>query len=705
MQKMFIAMVLCLILIAQSVFATAPTRPFPQAGRFTLKGDVIRPDFAGQGTLNNLVIEKYNLYKTHLRTSGNMRYIQATGTSTASNSRTISEAHGYGMIVFALMAGHDPEARAIFDGMNEFRKRHPSTINNRLMAWYVNTVGQVPSDGTAATDGDLDMAYALLLAYDQWGDERYLDDARSIIRGIRESLIGANSRRVLLGDWARYSDQNGMNTRTSDWRPAHFRAFARAESQHADFWTSVSDTVYALLAQVANPSTGLMPDFVTGRPARADGNCGNATEGAVRCDQYSFNACRTPWQLAIDYAHYGTPGTKAHLTRIVNWIKGQPIGGVVGNVLDGYYLDGRVLTGGGWGTQRWYNVVFAAPFTSAMIATNEQALLNSFFRGISGHDNQGFGNAGDVYQLGVQLLNMLLITGNWWAPLSEVIIPPADEVLLDYTEAEWSSNASKPTDTPPGDGLHTDNLGSWARIDENNTDDGILRFTMNVAPSNSETNTWAWASIGTFFPAGDFPSDATRIDITYTASHSFNLTLFGTSPGIAGYARHFNLSAATTETTVSIDMADFQFPEWGDDFPTPQLNKAHIEGIFIEAISQDKGVAYQLTGRITALQVVAGSGGGGETSISAPLVSAAPRTTTAGISIANRNLNLNIPSERAVSVGIYDVRGRLLFNRDITLNSGTASLALPTGVMANQVLIINVKGQNGLNMSRRILAQ
>src|SRR5438105_531183 len=38
----------------------------------------------------------------------------------AADSITTSEANGYGMIVAALMAGHDPDARRAFDGLYRF---------------------------------------------------------------------------------------------------------------------------------------------------------------------------------------------------------------------------------------------------------------------------------------------------------------------------------------------------------------------------------------------------------------------------------------------------------------------------------------------------------------------------------------------------------------------------------------------------------
>jgi endo-1,4-beta-D-glucanase Y len=50
-------------------------------------------------------------------------------------AETVSEAHGYGMILAVLMAGYDDKAKEYFDGMYWYYKAHPSEITPYLMAW------------------------------------------------------------------------------------------------------------------------------------------------------------------------------------------------------------------------------------------------------------------------------------------------------------------------------------------------------------------------------------------------------------------------------------------------------------------------------------------------------------------------------------------------------------------------------------------
>lgn len=60
---------------------------------------------------------------------------------------TVSEAHGYGMLITACMAEYDAEAKALFDGMYRYYQAHLSDIGPHLMSW------QQCDNGTALIDG------------------------------------------------------------------------------------------------------------------------------------------------------------------------------------------------------------------------------------------------------------------------------------------------------------------------------------------------------------------------------------------------------------------------------------------------------------------------------------------------------------------------------------------------------------------------
>ena len=50
-------------------------------------------------------------------------------------AHVVSEGQGYGLVIVALMAGHDPAARERFDGLARYLLAHPSHTDARLTAW------------------------------------------------------------------------------------------------------------------------------------------------------------------------------------------------------------------------------------------------------------------------------------------------------------------------------------------------------------------------------------------------------------------------------------------------------------------------------------------------------------------------------------------------------------------------------------------
>jgi len=381
-------------------------RPFPQNLNYP---GCIKPNHVTQDEINNSLKSYYDHWRrTYLRksngiTPGGGYYVFNRGTGGNGSEITTSEAHGYGMIIFALMAGYDNQARDYFDGMFNMFDKHRSTGNPDNMSWIIDKSEFPSKDEHNATDGDMDIAYALLLAHHQWGSNGkidYLTHARRIIsNGIKESDISHSTKRTLLGDWS--TDQHA--TRISDWMIDHFKAYQEATGD--SFWKDTTTTVYDLINQITarySPETGLMPDFAVGLPVRPAPP--NFLEGATD-DDYSWNSCRYPWRLATDYAHYGSPETRVAVNKVVNWVK-KKTQDDPGNIKAGYKLDGTPLVDYG-------GVAFTSAFTAACIVdSSHQSYLNAGWDDIINWKENCYGDT-------INLLSMLLISGNWWAPVSQ----------------------------------------------------------------------------------------------------------------------------------------------------------------------------------------------------------------------------------------------------------------------------------------------
>jgi endo-1,4-beta-D-glucanase Y len=388
---------------SQALGAHAVNRPFPQ--NLSYPG-CIKPSNVTQIDINNSIRNYYDYWKSiYVResngvTPGGGYYVFTRGTGGSGNEVTTSEAHGYGMIIFALMAGCDNQAKQYFDGMFNMFDKHRSVDDPDTMSWIIDRSELTSKDEGNATDGDMDIAYALLLAHYQWGSDgkiNYLAQARRMITdGIKGGSVSLSTKRTLLGKWS--TDQYA--TRVSDWMIDHFKAFQGVTND--DFWDDATRTVYGLINQLTSkyaPRTGLMPDFVIGSPPRpaAPKFLEAETDG-----DYSWNSCRYPWRMATAFAHYGAPEAQAAANKAVNWLK-KKTNGDPGNIKAGYTLGGTQLA-------PYDSVAFTAPFMAACIVdSSHQSYLNSGWNIIANYRESYYGDT-------INLLCMLLISGNWWPP-------------------------------------------------------------------------------------------------------------------------------------------------------------------------------------------------------------------------------------------------------------------------------------------------
>ncbi len=199
--------VLLVMLLSLSGFAQ--NKPFPQAVSWP---GCIKPNNVTQATLNSDVTAYYTYWKSqHLKQSTvntQRYYVKANSTGGSAEAITNSEAHGYGMLITVLMAGYDANAKTYYDGLYRMYDSHRSVNNNNLMQWQVMPDERSRNIGSA-TDGDMDIAYSLLLAHFQWGSTgaiNYLDAAKKMItNGLKASYISP-ALRLRLADDEGYDD-------------------------------------------------------------------------------------------------------------------------------------------------------------------------------------------------------------------------------------------------------------------------------------------------------------------------------------------------------------------------------------------------------------------------------------------------------------------------------------------------------------------
>jgi endo-1,4-beta-D-glucanase Y len=265
--------------------------------------------------------------------------VRRPNSSGAQVNSTVSEGIGYGMLLSVYANDQDT-----FDKLWQYEQQF--TDNHGLMNWYISADGTTALGTGGATDGDEDMAFALVMADRRWGGQGslsrgYLDLAKTMIGLIWQYEVDQSRNFVLTsGD-----QSDGAVINISYFAPAFYRAFGRVTGNTSD-WNKVIDTSYTVIsntlnAQNGNAQNGLVPAWST--PAGVP----MTPPGTSMPLYHQLDSCRTPFRLGEDYCWNAEPRALAYLQKISGFYSG--VG--VANLVDGYDLNGNphpqfVTTGG-----------------------------------------------------------------------------------------------------------------------------------------------------------------------------------------------------------------------------------------------------------------------------------------------------------------------------------------------------------------------
>lgn len=303
-------------------------------------------------------------------------------------TKSLVEAQGFSMVAVAYMGD-----KGIFDSLYAFYLKRCSSTACGFMDWKVYCDRVVPaengkSDGYgSATDGDIDVACALVVASWQWPDGGYLEKAKSLITKL-ETMITTCSGKLTLYPGCNSSNWGGCNeTDISYYAPAFFRYFAKISGNSK--WAQLADDTHLIRDAAANATTGLVPDWQS--------VSGTAGAGS-RKGYYSFDAIRAPYKQTMDYLWNGTASAGVWSKKLTSWA--HNLG--VTTIKDEYELNGTVK-----GTGHSMAVVGALG-VAAM--ANSQDVVDAFAKEmIKLKDDYWYsGYLGNLY--------LLAISGNMWNP-------------------------------------------------------------------------------------------------------------------------------------------------------------------------------------------------------------------------------------------------------------------------------------------------
>ena len=320
--------------------ASAQERPFPQHLKYpygfipaTITDLQVRNEFIRWKSA--LVTECSGGYRVECDNSG---------------AETKVEAIGFGMLTAAIFGDKD-----LFDGLYKFYKS--KLAGGGMMGWKVTC--DAISDQSSATDGDVEVAFALIMASWQWPATSYLTDAKTVIGNLKKVVVTCGNLKALAMGYGNSGVYGGCNeTDISYYNPAAFRLFAKACGNATDsaMWIKLAADTYTILKAGANSTTGLVPERQS-----TGGQPGSGDYGS-----YKYDACRTPWRIAMDYVWNGNKEAEAWLKKISAWAYGFGIS----KIKEGFTLSGSVL-----GT--YHPVCFVGGFGIAAMA-GSQAMVDEF---------------------------------------------------------------------------------------------------------------------------------------------------------------------------------------------------------------------------------------------------------------------------------------------------------------------------------------
>jgi endo-1,4-beta-D-glucanase Y len=302
-------------------------------------------------------------YKAKLIVDGGMSTLRVQRPENSND--TVSEGIGYGMLYAVYF-----NDKTTFDALWAYEQRFVDTMG--LMNWNINSDGTVATRGkNSATDGDEDMAFALLMADKQWGG--YTSVAKDFIGKVATGDFGTDGT-IKGGDMY-------VAVNPSYLAPAFYRAFGVYTGDPR--WSTILDQTYTLLAGLANATTGLVPDWSTGQ----------------RGPDYTYDAARAPFRIALDACWNGEPRAIAFSQKIAAFFAG--IGAA--NIKDGYSLDGTV-------TGMYTNSTFVGPAGVAGMAANQPQLVADAYTRVSTDTRAG---TDSYYNLSWALFSTMMMTGNF----------------------------------------------------------------------------------------------------------------------------------------------------------------------------------------------------------------------------------------------------------------------------------------------------
>ena len=300
MKRLFLAG----LLAASTLSMAAVKFPYPQTQAYPYAKNLADyVNCVGQTPSTQLLDQFEKYLKSYYEENGSQARIKFD-----EDQYTVSEGIGYGMILCVYFSSNTKSYQSQFDKLWAYYKAHS---NNGVMDWKIQGFGGAVGTG-GATDAEEDVAFALVMAYYQFGDSKYLNDAKTLIASMRQSEFASDGRHKVGNQWDPYLNPSYVS-------PAAYEIFKSVDNE--SFWKNAIEVNYKIVLGNRNSSTGIpsgWADMSSYKPIT--GNNGYNFAG------YDYDAVRAPWRWAWSYAWYGHSQAKDLSEKLAAWVSTKPFG-------------------------------------------------------------------------------------------------------------------------------------------------------------------------------------------------------------------------------------------------------------------------------------------------------------------------------------------------------------------------------------------
>ncbi len=165
-----------------------------------------------------------------------------------------------------------------------------------------NTQSGGSVDTGTATDADQDIALALIFASRKWPEGNYKEKAHRVLNGIWQEEIAYQDGTpyASAGNWAH--ENNVITLNPSYLSPAWYKVFASFDTSHP--WNDLVNSSYQALRACSFANLGKAPGVLPPDWCALDQKTGAFSESRTPrpvSTDYSYDAFRTSWRIALDY--------------------------------------------------------------------------------------------------------------------------------------------------------------------------------------------------------------------------------------------------------------------------------------------------------------------------------------------------------------------------------------------------------------------